>query len=35
MLKNYNSLTPEEARVIIGKGTEAPYSGEYETHKEK
>ena len=35
MPKNYNSLTPEEARVIIGKGTEAPYSGEYETHKEK
>lgn len=25
-----NELTPEESRVIEGKGTEAPYSGEYE-----
>ena len=34
-MQKYNSLTPEEARVIIGKGTEAPYSWEYENHHEK
>jgi hypothetical protein len=34
-MKNYNSLTPEEARIILAKGTEAPYSGEYETFREK
>lgn len=27
-------LSPEEARVIVGKGTEAPYSGKYVTTKE-
>lgn len=26
-------LTPEEARVIIHKGTEAPYTGEYTDNK--
>lgn len=25
-----NKLTPEEERIIVYKGTEAPYSGEYE-----
>lgn len=25
-----NTLTPDEARVIENKGTEAPYSGEYD-----
>jgi len=28
------SLTPEEARVILHKGTEAPYSGEYDSFYE-
>jgi peptide methionine sulfoxide reductase msrA/msrB len=32
--KTYNPLTPEEERVILKKGTEAPYSGEYYTHTE-
>lgn len=30
----YNKLTPEEARVILHKGTEYPGTGEYNKHKE-
>ncbi len=29
MSENYRELTPEEERVILKKGTEFPYSGEY------
>jgi peptide methionine sulfoxide reductase msrA/msrB len=29
----YNKLTPDEERVIIHKGTEAPYTGEYTNNK--
>jgi peptide methionine sulfoxide reductase msrA/msrB len=31
----YRKLTPEEQRVILRKGTEAPFSGEYNGHFEK
>lgn len=31
----FNSLTPEEERVIVHKGTEMPYSGLYNSFYEK
>ncbi len=30
----YNKLTPEEERVIVRKGTEQPFTGEYNNIKE-
>lgn len=30
MSSNFNDLTPEEQRVILHKGTEMPFSGEYD-----
>ena len=35
MDKEYKKLTPEEERIIIGKGTEAPFSGKYNEYREK
>jgi len=32
--KKYNSLTKEEERVIIYKGTEYPFTGKYNNHYE-
>ncbi len=31
---NFKQLTPEEERVIVHKGTEAPFTGKYETYSE-
>ncbi len=31
-MADLRSLTPEEERVIVHKGTERPYSGEYDDH---
>ncbi len=33
--KKFNKLTPKEERVIVNKGTEAPFSGEYNQFKAK
>ncbi len=33
--KKYNSLSKEEERVIINKGTEYPYTGEYDNFYEE
>ncbi len=33
--KGYNELSPEEERVILNKGTEAPFSGKFYKHKEQ
>ncbi len=32
--RRHRELTPEEERVIVHKGTEMPFSGEYEGHRE-
>lgn len=34
-MTKYNKLTAEEERVIINKGTERPFSGEYDKNYEK
>ncbi|PIZ66548.1 peptide-methionine (R)-S-oxide reductase [Candidatus Roizmanbacteria bacterium CG_4_9_14_0_2_um_filter_39_13] len=33
-MSQYNKLTPEEEIVIIGKSTEAPFSGKYDKFKQ-
>ena len=33
LMKKLNPLTPEEARVIVHKGTERPYTGELYENK--
>jgi len=32
--ENWNTLTSEEERVIVHKGTESPFTGEYDKHKQ-
>lgn len=31
---NYNKLTPDEERVLVYKGTEMPFTGKFNKHKE-
>jgi methionine-R-sulfoxide reductase len=33
--KNLRPLTPEEERIIVHKGTEAPFTGRFHAHGEK
>jgi methionine-R-sulfoxide reductase len=33
-MTEYNSLTPDEQRVILNKGTEMPFTGKYTDHFE-
>lgn len=35
MTNTYRKLTPEEERIILHKGTEPPFSGEYTRYKAK
>lgn len=35
MNENFANLTPEEERVIVHKGTEAPFTGQYNDNKEQ
>jgi methionine-R-sulfoxide reductase len=32
--QKYNHLTPEQEKVIVSRGTESPYSGKYNSHKD-
>ncbi len=34
-MPNFKALTEEEKRVIVGKGTEMPFSGKYNDHFEE